>query len=121
MEKKMKKIRELYLANKLGKRDISQRTLVQIAACSFLIGIAMAPHIAMAAPWDSVGQQILGIFTSGLARTIAIVAVVACGIAALCGKLSWDWVIKIAVGITLIFGAAQIVDMISSAAGTISG
>ena len=53
----------------------------------------------------------------GLTRTIAIISVIACGIAAIAGKLSWDWAIKIIVGIVLIFGAAAIVDYIIAAAG----
>ena len=74
------------------------------------------PETAMAAPWDSTATQILGIFTGGLTRTIAIIAVIACGIAAIAGKLSWDWAIKIIVGIILIFGAASIVDYIIAGA-----
>ena len=74
------------------------------------------PETAIAAPWDSTATQILGIFTGGLTRTIAIIAVIACGIAAIAGKLSWDWAIKIIVGIILIFGAASIVDYIIAGA-----
>ena len=74
------------------------------------------PETAMAAPWDSTATQILGIFTGGLTRTIAIISVIACGIAAIAGKLSWDWAIKIIVGIILIFGAASIVDYIIAGA-----
>jgi type IV secretion system protein VirB2 len=42
--------------------------------------------------------------------------VIACGIAALAGKLSWDWAIKIIVGIVLIFGSVAIVDYIIAGA-----
>lgn len=79
--------------------------------------VAFAPHVAMAAPWDSTADKVLEIFTGGLTRTFAIIAVIACGIAAIAGKLSWDWAIKIIVGIVLIFGAAAIVDYVSAAAG----
>jgi len=78
--------------------------------------VLMMPATAMAAPWDSTATQILGIFTGGLTRTIAIISVIACGIAAIAGKLSWDWAIKIIVGIILIFGAASIVDYIIAGA-----
>jgi len=69
----------------------------------------------MAAPWDSAANQVLSLLTGGLTRSLAIIAVIACGIAAIAGKLSWDWAIKIIVGIVLIFGAAAIVDFFSSA------
>jgi type IV secretion system protein VirB2 len=76
----------------------------------------MVPEIAMAgAPWDSAATSVLAIFTGGLTRTLAIIAVIACGIAAIAGKLSWDWAIKIIVGIVLIFGAAAIVDYVIAA------
>ena len=85
-----------------------------LAAC---VGAAcMVPEIAMAgAPWDSAATSVLAIFTGGLTRTLAIIAVIACGIAAIAGKLSWDWAIKIIVGIVLIFGAAAIVDYVIAA------
>lgn len=86
-------------------------------ALSIVFGVlSLMPEIAMAAPWDSVADSVLAIFTGGLTRTLAIIAVIACGIAAVAGKLSWDWAIKIIVGIALIFGAAAIVDFIISAA-----
>ena len=78
--------------------------------------VLMIPETAMAAPWDSTATKILDIFTGGLTRTIAIISVIACGIAAIAGKLSWDWAIKIIVGIILIFGAASIVDYIIAGA-----
>lgn len=77
--------------------------------------LALSPDMAAAAPWDTAGQKVLDIFTGGLARTIAIVAVIACGIAAMAGKLSWQWAIFIILGIVLIFGAPAIVDYFISA------
>ena len=96
---------------KLPKRLGNIFILIAISA------VFLLPETAMATPWDSTSQQILAIFTGGLTRTIAIISVIACGIAAIAGKLSWDWAIKIIVGIVLIFGAAAIVDYIIAAAG----
>lgn len=91
--------------------------LNNLGIMTFLVisAFALIPEMAMAAPWDSAASSVLSIFTGGLTRTIAIVAVIACGIAALAGKLSWDWAIKIVLGIVLIFGAAAIVDYIIAA------
>ncbi len=85
---------------------------------ALVILILMSPDLAMAEPWDAAAQKVLDIFTGGLARLLAIIAVIACGIAAIAGKLSWDWAIKIIIGIVLIFGAAAIVDYIISAVGS---
>lgn len=100
--------------NQLTQRQQNLQTIKLIALC---IGLFMAfmPEIAFASPWDGAANKVLEIFTGGLTRTIAIIAVIACGIAALAGKLSWDWAIKIIIGIVLIFGAASIVDYVISA------
>ncbi len=95
-----------------------RKTLTQMALIGGLVMLAMTPEIAFAAPWDSAANKVLEIFTGGLTRTIAIIAVIACGIGALMGKLSWDWAIKIIIGIVLIFGAAAIVDYAISAASS---
>jgi type IV secretion system protein VirB2 len=101
--------------DKLSKAAIDKKTFSFVLMLAIVAG-SFAPDIAFAAPWDSTADQILGIFTGGFTRTLAIICVIACGIAAMAGKLSWDWAIKIIVGIVLIFGAATIVDYIISAA-----
>ena len=102
-------------ANKDAKRQADARAFkafgLVLIACA-----AMAPELAMAAPWDNTANQVLAMFTGGLTRTLAILGVIACGIAAFFGKLSWDWAIKIIVGVVLIFGSATIIDYIIAAA-----
>jgi len=95
------------------KRPIAAKAASMIAVGS----LAMLPALAFAGagPWDTVADSVLAIFTGGLTRTIAIIAVIALGIAAMAGKLSWDWVIKIVIGIVFIFGGAAIVDYIIAA------
>lgn len=112
------KARSAIAADKARKADVDQRAARNMAVLA-LYAVALIPGIAMAAggtPWDTMGTQVLAIFTGGLTRTIAIISVIACGIAALAGKLSWDWAIKIIVGIVLIFGGAAIVDYMIAAA-----
>jgi type IV secretion system protein VirB2 len=75
----------------------------------------VAPELALAAPWDSVGQTILTDLTGPFAKTIAAIAVVACGIAAMAGRMPVDWAIKIVLGIVLIFGSTSFVTWISGA------
>ena len=107
-------LKTAYITNAQQKRKASDRTVSTIAMMLVVL-FFMAPELAMAEPWDAAAQKVLDIFTGGLARTLAIIAVIACGIAAIAGKLSWDWAIKIIIGIVLIFGAAAIVDYILSA------
>jgi type IV secretory pathway VirB2 component (pilin) len=113
------KARAAIAAGKRTRHDTDRRTMHAIAMTVVCI-TAIMPEIAFAGggsgPWDTMGTQVLAIFTGGLTRTIAIISVIACGIAALAGKLSWDWATKIVVGIVLIFGGATIVDYLIAAA-----
>jgi len=101
-------------ANHTACEETIHRTLVLIAGLT-VVAFLLTPGLAMATPWDGAAASVLAIFTGGLARTICIIAVVACGIAAIAGKLSWDWAIKIILGIVLIFGATSFVDYIIAA------
>jgi type IV secretion system protein VirB2 len=113
----LNQLKTAYIINAQAKREVSAKTL-SLFAMALVILILMSPDLAMAEPWDAAAQKVLDIFTGGLARLLAIIAVIACGIAAIAGKLSWDWAIKIIIGIVLIFGAAAIVDYIISAVGS---
>lgn len=105
-----------YANNATAKREISQKTIFWLLS-AFVIFSMFFPEFAFAEPWDSAAKRIVEIFTGGLARTLAIIAVIACGIMAFAGRLSWDWAIKIIIGIVLIFGATTIVDYLISAVG----
>jgi type IV secretion system protein VirB2 len=78
--------------------------------------LAIVPDLALAGPWDSVAQNVLDIFTGGLTRTIAIIAVIVCGLMAFFGKMQWSWAINIIIGIVLVFGSTTVVDYIITAA-----
>jgi type IV secretion system protein VirB2 len=112
-------LRAAFAHNKANTADTNKnKNTARALAVLGLVVLAAMPELAMAAPWDSVANQVLAIFNSGLTRTIAIIAVIACGIAAMAGKLSWEWGIKIIIGIVMIFGAAGIVDYVISAAAS---
>jgi type IV secretory pathway VirB2 component (pilin) len=80
-----------------------------------MVAASIIPETSLAAPWDSVGQQILTDLTGPFAKTMAALSVVACGIAAMAGRMPFDWAIKIVLGIVLIFGSTSFVTWISSA------
>jgi len=88
-------------------------------ALNLLAAIAvMAPTLALAGntpPWQNAAQAVLDIFTGGLSRVLATIAVIALGIMAAAGKLEWGTAIKVIVGLVLIFGAANIVGWITLA------
>lgn len=88
-------------------------------ALNLLAAIAvMAPTLVLAGdtpPWQNAAQAVLNIFTGGLSKTLATIAVIALGIMAAAGKLEWGTAIKVIVGLVLIFGAANIVGWITAA------
>lgn len=65
--------------------------------------------------------NLVDILTSATGRAIATVAVIAVGIGALLGKISWGMALIVAVGIALIFGAGSIVSVLASGGGLQSG
>jgi len=79
-----------------------------------MISFALIPELAVAAPWDGAATQVLQALTGGFARTCAIIAVAALGYMAWAGKMSWERVFHIVLGIVFVFGGASIVDWISS-------
>jgi len=97
------------------KADTNKKTVGFLAILALTL-VAVMPEVAMAAPWDGAANQVLAMLNSGLTRTLAIIAVVACGIAAMAGKLQWNWAINIIVGVVLVFGSAAIVDFFISSA-----
>lgn len=113
MKNAMQKIKATLAFNRNDKEG--NRQALFFLSFLFVGFAAVMPEMALAAPWDNAATQVLAIFTGGLTRTIAIICVIACGIAGLAGKLSWDWAIKIILGIVLIFGSTAIVDYIISA------
>ena len=87
-----------------------------VGKLALLAGLVLAPEMASAAPWDDTASKVLEIFTGGLTRTLAIIAIIISGVLAMFGKMQWTWVVNIVIGIVLIFGGAAIVDYIIAAA-----
>lgn len=108
------KLKTFLAKNKAECREADRRALT-MAATVAVVALCCMPELAMAAPWDGAANKVLSILNSGIARTIAIIAVMALGFSAYFGKLSWDWAYKIIIGLVCTFGAASIVDFISSA------
>ena len=67
--------------------------------------------VAQTSPFDTGANSVVD-FALTIATPIAILIVIAVGIAAAVGRISWGWVIGGIVGIAAIFGSAQIVEWI---------
>lgn len=64
--------------------------------------------VAQASPFETGATSTLN-FVLTIATPIAAILVIALGIAAAVGKISWGWVVGALIGIAVIFGAPQIV------------
>lgn len=83
----------------------------EITAKIFLFAVLLlAPQLAAAGPIEDGLNWVMTLLTSGIARTVAIIAVAFMGYMAWAGKLTWEVTIKALIGIVFVFGGASIVD-----------
>jgi type IV secretion system protein VirB2 len=108
--------------------DMCWHLLVLVAV---FVGASVFSDAAMAAApagdsnaIEQVFCNVVLILTGTTGKAIATVAVIAVGVGALLGKISWGMALIVALGVALIFGAASIVSSLggtgnSCAAGSI--
>ncbi len=82
--------------------------------CAVAIGASVLPDMAMASASGNNAIQdvfcnLVILLTGTTGKAIATVAVIAVGVGALLGKISWGMALIVGLGIALIFGAASIV------------
>ncbi|MDX3804927.1 MAG: TrbC/VirB2 family protein [Bosea sp. (in: a-proteobacteria)] len=68
-------------------------------------------------PVQSTLQQLVSTLTGPIATALATLAVIACGLFAWGGRLTWGIAGSVIFGIVLVFGSAQIVQFFQSAVG----
>lgn len=68
-------------------------------------------------PVQSTLQQLIQVLTGPIATSLAILAVIALGMMAWVGRLTWYFAGSIIFGIVLVFGSTQIVQFFQSAVG----
>lgn len=86
----------------------ARATVMAILVATFFLAVPQLAF-AQAAPWEAAAENTYNLIMS-IARWVAIIGIVGCGLAAVFGKLSWDWAGKIIIGLVLIFGGTQLVD-----------
>ncbi len=98
-----------------------------VILCVVALLLLMASDLALAQSTDALGSSTLGTalqnlvttLNGGVARSLAIVAVIGMGIAALTGRVEWSRAIVVVLGVGLIFSATTLIDGLfgTSAAG----
>jgi type IV secretory pathway VirB2 component (pilin) len=109
-----------------GMIDACWQLTALFAVC---ICIAMLPDTASAVGGTNAIEKVfcnaVQMLTGGTGKAIATIAIIAVGIGALLGKISWGMALIVACGVALVFGAAGIVtalggDSGNCASGTLS-
>ena len=77
---------------------------------------AAAAQTASFQPLNTMVTSVLTFMTGTFATTCATIAVAAVGFMAFTSRIPWGWAFSVMVGISLIFGASQIVSSLNSGA-----
>lgn len=85
---------------------------VAIGASAAIVSLAMASPAAAQSPNDLL-QNVVDVLQGGLTRLLAIIAVILMGVGCFFGIFDWRKVAMIVFGMVLVFGAAEIVSLIS--------
>ncbi|MGL4528741.1 MAG: TrbC/VirB2 family protein [Beijerinckiaceae bacterium] len=88
--------------------------LVVLLALSSSLALAQGGNLQ---PVQSTLQQLIQVLTGPIATSLAILAVIALGMLAWVGRLTWYFAGSIIFGIVLVFGSTQIVQFFQSAVG----
>jgi type IV secretion system protein VirB2 len=94
-----------------GKALLSPRIAATLATVLLML---LGPQLAHAEPWDAGADSIVEAVRSVM-RPLAILAIIACGIAAAFGQLAFKTAGLIAAGIFITVGADAIYDFFSAA------
>jgi type IV secretion system protein VirB2 len=101
---------------------IRKRNDILLIAALAMIGLAVSSDLAWATaatfqPLNTAMTAVLQFMTGTFATTAATVAVAAVGFLALTSRIPWSWCFSVVIGVALIFGAAQIVQSLTSGMG----
>lgn len=99
-----------------GSRNLSLALLL----AGFLM---LVPDIAQAGASDPLSLTIcivINWFTGSLGRAIATLGIMVLGVGALLGKVSWGAAVTVALGVSIMFGGAQLVDQLVAGSTSVS-
>jgi type IV secretion system protein VirB2 len=106
----------------LSKEQLMKRLLIGPSVAGNLLLLSVAEAAAQTTggtlqPVQSTLQQLVSALTGPIATALATLAVIACGLFAWSGRLTWGIAGSVIFGIVLVFGSAQIVQFFQSAVG----
>ena len=103
------------------REDFVRRLLSRGSAALALLAVSAVDAAAQSGgtlqPVQSTLTQLVQALTGPIATALATLAVIACGLFAWSGRLTWGIAGSVIFGIVLVFGSAQIVQFFQSAVG----
>jgi type IV secretion system protein VirB2 len=99
--------------------DKAQRYAERKALAVIMLGVIATKAYAQGdlEPVQGTLDQLIQIFTGAIGTSLAVLAVIACGILAWVGRMTWFFAGSIILGIILVFGSARIVEFFKGAVG----
>ena len=98
----------------MKKRVLSPEATAQLVLILALC-LALVPSLAFAGPIEEGVDWLLDLLTNGIARSLAIIGIVALGYMAWAGKLTWGRAGQWIGGLELVSGGASIADIVIAA------
>lgn len=98
----------------MKKKVLSPESTAQLVLILALC-LALVPSLAFAGPIENGVDWLLDLLTNGIAKSLAIIGVVALGYMAWAGKLTWGRAGQWIGGIVLVFGGAALVELLITA------
>lgn len=98
-------------------KALKSRAALATGLVLFSVANAAAQSGGTLQPVQSTLQQLVSTLTGPIATALATLAVIACGLFAWSGRLTWGIAGSVIFGIVLVFGSAQIVQFFQSAVG----
>jgi type IV secretion system protein VirB2 len=99
------------------KNTKKKNSLIKPALILLTLSLLSPAAMAAGTPVEDAVEWVLDLLTNGIARSLAIIAIVIMGFLAWAGRLDGGFVGKFIVGMVLVFGGATLVDLLI---GTVS-
>lgn len=90
-----------------------------VKALTIVAALVLVPKVAFAAStaaWEKPLDALITILQGGIARSVAILAIIAAGFLAWFSYLRWTYFFFVLAGVILVFGAPQLADVLIAAA-----
>lgn len=87
----------------------------QMVRIGVMLAMVVAPQAAMADPTNiTSGLTSIQTWLISAAKIIAVIAIIACGLAKMAGRMEWGRFFSVVTGCAIVFGAAEIASWMES-------